>query len=41
VLVLKAVDPAGREIYTWSWPVSLPEKKVQKIVPQPEKGQID
>ncbi|HAZ04932.1 MAG: glycosyl transferase family 2 [Bacteroidetes bacterium GWF2_42_66] len=41
VLYITATDPSGREIYTWSWPISLPEKIAQKIVPQPEKGQIE
>lgn len=41
VLYIKVVDRFGREIYTWSWPISLPEKIAQKIVPQAEKGSIE
>ncbi|HJX71668.1 MAG TPA: hypothetical protein VJ346_06945, partial [Bacteroidales bacterium] len=32
ILYISAYDPHGREIYTWSWPVSKPEKVVQRIV---------
>jgi len=32
VLYLTARDPFGREIYTWSWPVSRPEMVARRIV---------
>jgi hypothetical protein len=32
VLYLTAKDPHGREIYTWSWPISLPERTAGKIL---------
>ncbi|MEX0685286.1 MAG: glycoside hydrolase family 2 TIM barrel-domain containing protein [Balneolales bacterium] len=31
-LYLKATDPHGREIFTWSWPITLPEKMAENIV---------
>jgi hypothetical protein len=36
VLYVTAYDPHGHEIYTWSWPVSLPDKVANEIVS--EKG---
>jgi hypothetical protein len=36
VLYITAYDPHGREIYTWSWPVSLPGKVANEIIS--EKG---
>ncbi len=32
VLEFKAVDPLGREIYTWQWPVNRPEDYIPKLV---------
>ena len=32
VLKLTAGDPYGREIYTWSWPISLPETIAGRII---------
>jgi hypothetical protein len=31
-LYLTAHDPSGREIYTWSWPISLPEQVASRLV---------
>ncbi|HAZ04940.1 MAG: glycosyl transferase family 2 [Bacteroidetes bacterium GWF2_42_66] len=39
VLYITATDPSGREIYTWSWPISLPSKISEKIVPEHGQGQ--
>jgi hypothetical protein len=33
ILYITAYDPHGCEIYTWSWPVSLPEKVAHEIIP--------
>lgn len=32
ILYLSAYDPSGREIYTWSWAISRPEKIVNRMV---------
>lgn len=32
VLYVTATDPHGREIYTWSWPVSLPERTAARVL---------
>ncbi len=32
ILYITAFDPHGREIYTWSWPISTPEQLVEKVV---------
>jgi len=32
VLYLTAKDPSGREIFTWSWPISRPQAIVRRIV---------
>ncbi len=32
VLYLTAIDPFGREIFTWSWNVTMPQEMVQRIV---------
>jgi hypothetical protein len=36
ILYVTACDPHGREIYTWSWPIALPEKVAHEIIS--EKG---
>lgn len=40
VLYITANDPSGREICTWSWPVSLPEKMAEKVIPNHGEGNI-
>ncbi|OUJ73519.1 glycoside hydrolase family 2 protein [Hymenobacter crusticola] len=32
VLYITAIDPAGREIYTWSWPIAHPAQVAQRLV---------
>jgi hypothetical protein len=32
VLYLTAHDPYGREIYTWSWPISLPDRVAGRLI---------
>ena len=32
ILYITAYDPHGREIFTWSWPLSKPEQVVERIV---------
>ncbi len=39
VLYVTATDPHGKEIYTWSWPISLPEK-VSGIIVDKTIGEI-
>ncbi len=39
VLYITATDPHGREIYTWSWPISLPAEIANTIVPTTESGE--
>ncbi|MEL7587135.1 MAG: glycoside hydrolase family 2 TIM barrel-domain containing protein [Prolixibacteraceae bacterium] len=40
VLYISATDPSGREICSWSWPVSLPEKTAEKVIPEHGEGTI-
>jgi hypothetical protein len=40
VLYIKAVDPHQQEIFTWSWPIALPEKKAQAIVKKEGAGGV-
>lgn len=40
VLYLKAIDPHGREIFTWSWPVKTPAELNAKIYSHQTAGEI-
>ena len=39
-LYIKATDPSGRELFTWSWPIKDPNTIAQEIIPQDVAGKI-
>ncbi|MEI6950037.1 glycoside hydrolase family 2 TIM barrel-domain containing protein [Paraflavisolibacter sp. H34] len=41
VLHLTATDPHGRELFTWSWPITLPAAVAPKIVKTEGPGKVD
>jgi len=38
VLMITAFDPYSREIYTWTWPVRLPDEKADQIIEEDHAG---
>jgi hypothetical protein len=40
VLYITATDPSGREIYTWSWPITSPKEVAERSIPQVQNDRL-